>query len=183
MSRGFRVLVVVSVLVASGALAAVLIYQEQVHGVAPVLGLALLVLGAAGTALHLTVSDDSLRRHVGEPGAAEVRRFWRKSWVGVLLGVASLGRYPQPATLDLSTFAGLVPVEVIGETEFPRITGEYVLTLGPYGFLVFRLQQAVAPIAESKGPALVVAMGNRANPARTIAGVFDDLPGGFALGQ
>jgi maltose alpha-D-glucosyltransferase/alpha-amylase len=35
-----------------------------------------------------------------------------------------------------------VPVELIGETPFPRISGmPYQLTLGPYMFLWFRLEK------------------------------------------
>jgi tetratricopeptide (TPR) repeat protein len=41
--------------------------------------------------LHLTLSDDFLRRQFGEPGAGQMRRAWRGGWVGVLLGAALLG--------------------------------------------------------------------------------------------
>ncbi|HXE81288.1 MAG TPA: putative maltokinase [Vicinamibacterales bacterium] len=64
-----------------------------------------------------------------------------------LLFVGSLSRYPQPAELDLKSFNGLVPVELFGETEFPRI-GElpYFLTLAPHGFYLFSLRQAAVPV-------------------------------------
>jgi tetratricopeptide (TPR) repeat protein len=91
MGRGLRVLGFVAVLLGSAALAAVLIWQEQVHGVAPVLGLVLLALGAAGMILHLSLSDDFLRRHLGDPTAGQTRGFCRSGWVGVLLGAALLG--------------------------------------------------------------------------------------------
>ena len=47
----------------------------------------------------------------------------------------------QAVELDLSAFAGRVPVELLGNTRFPRI-GEwpYLLTLGPRGFFWFQLQ-------------------------------------------
>src|SRR5262249_16325160 len=50
-----------------------------------------------------------------------------------ILIVFNLSRTVQPAELDLSRFAGLIPIEMNGLTEFPRI-GErpYFLTLGPY---------------------------------------------------
>src|SRR5437763_4152802 len=50
-----------------------------------------------------------------------------------ILIVANLSRAVQPAEIDLKAFAGLITVEMIGLTEFPRI-GEhpYFLTLGPY---------------------------------------------------
>ena len=71
-----------------------------------------------------------------------------------VLCVANLSRSVQPAELDLSRFKGLVPVEMLGLTEFPRI-GElpYFLTLGPYAFYWFRLQPAATPVAARVAPA------------------------------
>ena len=48
----------------------------------------------------------------------------------------------------------MTPVEMLGLTEFPRI-GElpYFLTLGPYAFYWFRLQQAPAPVTARVAPA------------------------------
>jgi maltose alpha-D-glucosyltransferase/alpha-amylase len=64
-----------------------------------------------------------------------------------VLCVANLSRSVQPAELDLSRYRGLVPVEMLGSTEFPRV-GElpYFLTLGGYAFYWFRLQHAPAHI-------------------------------------
>jgi maltose alpha-D-glucosyltransferase/alpha-amylase len=58
-----------------------------------------------------------------------------------VLCVANLSRFVQPCEIDLSRFAGRVPVEVFGETPFPPI-GElpYFLTLGPHSFYWFELQ-------------------------------------------
>jgi maltose alpha-D-glucosyltransferase/alpha-amylase len=44
--------------------------------------------------------------------------------------------------LDLSAYAGMVPVEMLGRTAFPPI-GElpYLLTLAPRGFFWFQLRQ------------------------------------------
>jgi maltose alpha-D-glucosyltransferase / alpha-amylase len=52
-----------------------------------------------------------------------------------MLCVNNLSRYPQPVELDLSRFAGYVPVETMGGVAFPPI-GElsYLLTLPGYGF-------------------------------------------------
>ena len=64
-----------------------------------------------------------------------------------LLVVCNLSRYPQPASLDMSAHAGRLPIEMIGETEFPRIEGrDYFLTLGPYGYFVFRLDAVLEPM-------------------------------------
>ncbi len=64
-----------------------------------------------------------------------------------ILCIANLARTVQPVELDLSRFKGMTPVEMVGSTEFPRI-GElpYFLTLGPYAFYLFRVQQAPAPL-------------------------------------
>lgn len=58
-----------------------------------------------------------------------------------VLIVQNLADSPQPVELDLRQYDGAVPVEILGETRFPRI-GElpYVLSLGPYGFYWFRLE-------------------------------------------
>ena len=54
-----------------------------------------------------------------------------------------LSRTPQAVELDLSEFAGRVPVELDGGAVFPPI-GEftYLLTLPPYGFYWFVLGKA-----------------------------------------
>ena len=60
----------------------------------------------------------------------------------VLLCVANLSRHPQAAELDLRMFDRRVPVELMGETAFPRIDGRpWVVTLGPYGFYWFVLRE------------------------------------------
>ncbi|MDQ3930411.1 MAG: maltose alpha-D-glucosyltransferase [Chloroflexota bacterium] len=59
-----------------------------------------------------------------------------------VLCVSNLSRFAQPVELDLAQFNGRRPIELIGETPFPRI-GElpYFLTLGPHSFFWFRLQR------------------------------------------
>jgi maltose alpha-D-glucosyltransferase / alpha-amylase len=60
----------------------------------------------------------------------------------VILCVANVSRFAQPAELDLSRFEGYVPVEMLGYTEFPRIEARpYFLTLAPYGFYWFELRK------------------------------------------
>ena len=64
-----------------------------------------------------------------------------------VLCVANLSRSVQPIELDLSRFKGMVPVEMLGLTEFPRIGDlPYFLTLSGYGFYWFRLQQAATTL-------------------------------------
>ena len=74
--------------------------------------------------------------------------FVRRYQDELVLCVANVSRTLQPAELDLSAFKGMTPIEMLGLTEFPRI-GElpYFLTLPPYTFYWFRLQEAAAPIA------------------------------------
>ena len=59
-----------------------------------------------------------------------------------MLVVNNLSRFVQPAELDLRRYNGMVPVELFGETPFPRI-GElpYFLTLGAHNFYWFRLER------------------------------------------
>jgi len=57
--------------------------------------------------------------------------------------VANLSRFAQPVSLDLSRFAGLMPVEMLGYVPFPLITdAPYPLTLAPYSFFWLELQPA-----------------------------------------
>jgi maltose alpha-D-glucosyltransferase/alpha-amylase len=60
-----------------------------------------------------------------------------------ILCVANLSRSVQPVEIDLSRFKGMMPIEMLGLTEFPRIGDlPYFLTIGPYAFYWFRLQPA-----------------------------------------
>ncbi len=80
-----------------------------------------------------------------------------------VLVVANLSRFAQYVELDLSAYRDMVPVEVFGHTEFPRI-GElpYLLTLSPYAFHWFSLEARRAergtrlegrlPVVEASGP-------------------------------
>ncbi len=62
-----------------------------------------------------------------------------------VLCVANLSRFAQPVALDLTRFAGMVPVEMLGYVSFPQITDQpYALSLAPYSFLWLELQPAPA---------------------------------------
>src|SRR5690606_20375575 len=58
----------------------------------------------------------------------------------VIFCVANVSRSAQAAELELSHYAGMVPVEMVGGSAFPPI-GQlpYLLTLPPYGFYWFQL--------------------------------------------
>ncbi len=63
-----------------------------------------------------------------------------------ILAVANLSRFSQFVELDLTAFRGCTPVEIFGQTAFPRI-GElpYLLTLGPHSFYWFAIQKPAEP--------------------------------------
>jgi maltose alpha-D-glucosyltransferase/alpha-amylase len=80
-----------------------------------------------------------------EPLRAENTRIFahiRKWEEDIVLCVHNLARSAQAVQLDLSAYAGMVPVEMLGRTAFPPI-GElpYLLTLAPRGFFWFQLRQ------------------------------------------
>ena len=80
--------------------------------------------------------------------------YLRRDEKETILIVVNLSRTVQPAELDLKPFTGLLPVEMSGLTEFPRI-GEtpYFLTLGPYAYYWFTLQhEPVQKTAKAAAP-------------------------------
>ena len=72
-----------------------------------------------------------------------VLAFIREDRNDTVLVVANLAASAQPVELDLSDYAGRVPVELLGRTAFPAI-GElsYLLTLAPHGFYWFDLTKS-----------------------------------------
>jgi maltose alpha-D-glucosyltransferase/alpha-amylase len=71
----------------------------------------------------------------------KVVAFLRRDDRETVLVVANLSRAVQPAELDLKSFAGLIPIEMWGLTEFPRITEQpYFLSLGAYASYWFSVQ-------------------------------------------
>ena len=60
----------------------------------------------------------------------------------VVLCVANLSRSAQAAEIDLASWRGRVPFELLGRTNFPPIgDGPYLVTLAPYGFFWFLLRE------------------------------------------
>src|SRR5665213_2157705 len=74
------------------------------------------------------------------PGNRKILAYLREFGDDTILCVANLSRSAQPVELNLSSFKGRVPVEMLGRTTFPPI-GElpYLLTISAYGFYWFRL--------------------------------------------
>jgi maltose alpha-D-glucosyltransferase / alpha-amylase len=77
------------------------------------------------------------------PKNRKVIAYLREYCGDTLLCVANLARSPQAVELDLSQFAGRVPVELNAGSAFPPI-GEltYLITLPPFGFYWFALATA-----------------------------------------
>jgi maltose alpha-D-glucosyltransferase/alpha-amylase len=80
----------------------------------------------------------------------KVLTFLRRLEGRTVLVMANLSRHPQAVTFDLSEFAGMQPLELIGRTRFP-VVGEapYVMTPGPHDFYWF----AMTPLEEGAQPA------------------------------
>jgi maltose alpha-D-glucosyltransferase / alpha-amylase len=69
---------------------------------------------------------------------AYLRRFGRET----LLIVNNLAGSSQPVELDLRPLAGAAPVEMLSGTRFPQVgQAPYFLSLGPYGFFWFRMEE------------------------------------------
>ncbi|CCH67049.1 Trehalose synthase [Richelia intracellularis HH01] len=63
-----------------------------------------------------------------------------------ILVVANLSRFVQTVHIDLSSFNGMIPVEIFGRTEFPAISERpYFISLGPHSFYWFTLQLSPSP--------------------------------------
>jgi maltose alpha-D-glucosyltransferase/alpha-amylase len=99
-----------------------------------------------------------------QPVNSKVLAFIRRYEDERILVVANLSRHSQFVELDLSEFKEMVPVEMFGPTDFPRI-GEltYLLTLAPHSFYWFSLEQRVAvsqetETVESAGPLATVSL-------------------------
>lgn len=75
---------------------------------------------------------------------AKVLAFTRTYEEQTMLVINNLSRFSQPAELDLSTYGGYVPVEILSHNRFPSIREDapYLVTLGPYGTQSFLLEKA-----------------------------------------
>jgi maltose alpha-D-glucosyltransferase/alpha-amylase len=76
--------------------------------------------------------------HPDNPKVLAFLRRWEHETIVV---VANLSRFSQSAELDLSRFAGCVPMEVFSRNLFrPIRKSSYVITLGPHAYYWFALQ-------------------------------------------
>ncbi|WP_041396969.1 maltose alpha-D-glucosyltransferase [Spirochaeta africana] len=80
------------------------------------------------------------------PENPKVLAFTRANADQTLLIVMNLSRNSQAVSLDLQQFEGRVPVEVFSRNRFPAIGDSlYTVTLGPWDYFWFELQQSDAP--------------------------------------
>ena len=99
------------------------------------------------------------------PDNRKVLAFVRTLGEERILVIANLSRFPQYAQLDLSTFDGMLPVEMFGRVEFPALArAPYQVTLGPHAFYWFSVEPKKVAAAVPEGrrddvPELVLAGG------------------------
>src|SRR5438094_10080582 len=75
------------------------------------------------------------------PDNAKVLAFLRRWENETIVVIVNLSRFAQSAELDLSRFAGYVPMEVFSRNLFrPIRKSRYVITLGPHAYYWFALQ-------------------------------------------
>src|SRR5262245_52001538 len=84
---------------------------------------------------------------VVRPANRSVLVYLRQYEEEVLLCVANLSRSAQAAEIDLSSWQGRIPFELLGRTSFPPIgPAPYLVTLSPYGFFWFQLCKALEQV-------------------------------------
>src|ERR1700757_2865794 len=85
------------------------------------------------------------------PDNPKVLAFLRRYGDEIILVVVNLSRFSQSAELDLSRFAGYVPMEVFSRNLFrPIRKTHYVITLGPHAHYWFALQAPIDARRSSK---------------------------------
>jgi maltose alpha-D-glucosyltransferase/alpha-amylase len=96
-----------------------------------------------------------------------------------VLCVANLSRFAQPVSLDLATYEGMEPVEMLGYVPFPTVTAApYQLTIAPYSFLWLELQApSAAPrdLPETQGLSATDALGTETQVLNLEAAGWSEL--------
>ncbi len=84
-----------------------------------------------------------------QPDNRKVLTFIRQYEDETILVVANLSRFIQGVSIDLSKFAGAIPVEMFGHAEFPEITQQpFFITIAAHGFYWLVLKDKPAlPVA------------------------------------
>ncbi len=81
---------------------------------------------------------------------AKILSFTRSYGEQVMLVVANLSRFTQPAEINLDAYKGYVPVEILSRNRFPLVREDqpYFFTLGPYACQIFELEKAQVETAQ-----------------------------------
>jgi len=99
-----------------------------------------------------------------------------------MLVVANLSRFAQCTELSLAQYAGNVPTEVFGKTDFPAITEQpYFLSMAPHAFYWFALQpkealQETLRIAQGEPPVLQITSFDRVFSSQVRAQLNELVP-------
>ena len=102
--------------------------------------------------------------------------FYDEAQSQTVLCVANLSRFAQPVQLDLSRYAGRVPVEMLGYVPFPTIDATpYALTLAPYSFFWLELQQPAPVVNLPDAPAAQATPSPVATPLDAAAAASNPL--------
>jgi maltose alpha-D-glucosyltransferase/alpha-amylase len=105
-----------------------------------------------------------------QPENRKILAFIRRTGDEVVLVVANLSRFHQPAHLDLSEFKDFTPVEVMSRTAFPAISEKpYFMTLGPHVAMWLSLERSGA----AEDPA-----DRRAREELSVSGEWEDVVSG-----
>jgi maltose alpha-D-glucosyltransferase/alpha-amylase len=89
------------------------------------------------------------------PSNRSVLVYVRQYQGDVVLCVANLSRSAQAVEIDLSSWRGRTPLELLGNKDFPPIGDRpYVVTLAPYGFFWFQLCENLEKRADTIAPEL-----------------------------
>jgi maltose alpha-D-glucosyltransferase/alpha-amylase len=106
----------------------------------------------------------------------KILAFLRRNESETVFVVANLSRSLQPVELDLRAFDGLIPFEMVGQTDFPRIGDRpYFMTLGPYASYWFALHHAPQQAALRAAPADAAADFMEALPALLVGTNWETL--------
>lgn len=75
-----------------------------------------------------------------QPKNHKILAYIRRYEADTILCIVNLSRFSQPLELDLSSYKGMTPIELIGGTEFPTISDSpYFFILSPYSYYWFQL--------------------------------------------
>ncbi|CAG0947372.1 partial maltose alpha-D-glucosyltransferase / alpha-amylase, partial [Anaerolineae bacterium] len=111
------------------------------------------------------------------PENPKVLAFIRRYQNECILVVANLSRFVQGVELDLSTFKGMVPIEIFGRNKLPPVrAGSYFFTLGPHDFYWFSLEPEQSEVS-------LATKGETRLPAISVAGAWEGVLRGIAKTQ